>query len=211
VLKLFNESPQVWNHIAVVVAGVNLLEDTVSTVTEVLTLQNENDPKGYTLSKENAKSDLEDTVYLVGVRLRAFAGATGNDVLANTVKHSRGTIDQYSFNRLLIYSRTVANASREYLPQLSAYQINQNTVDALEQKIENTAQLYAKRDVVVDKRMETTVRLQKLFAQGRKQVKNLDNLVEGFIEDDSFVASYFNARRIHDIKGRKAAKEEEGK
>jgi hypothetical protein len=45
----------------------------------------------------------------------------------------------------------------------------------------------------------------------KKQVKNLDNLVEGFIEDDSFVVSYFNARRIHDIKGRKATREEENK
>jgi hypothetical protein len=153
VLKLFGETPEVWNHIAVVVAGVNLLEGTVSTITEVLTQQNENEPKGYTLSKENAKSDLEDTVYLVSVRLRAFAGATGNDVLANTVRHSRGTIDQYPFNRLLIYRWTITNAIREYLPQLGAYQIDQNTVDTLEQKIENMAQLYAKRDVVADKRM----------------------------------------------------------
>lgn len=209
VLKLFKDTPVAWSHINVVVAGVNSLQGTVSEITDVLTQQNENDPKGHTLSKENARDDLEDTVYRMSVRLRAFAGATGNDVVANKVKYSRTALDQWSFNRLLTYSRTVANTLREYLPQLSAYQIDQSIVDAIDQKITDTAQLYAKRDVVIDKRMEATSHLRKLFAQGRKQVKNLDNLVEGFVEDDTFVVSYFNARRIHDIRGRKAGNKEE--
>jgi hypothetical protein len=56
--------------------------------------------------------------------------------------------------------------------------------------------------------MEATTRLQNLFAQARKQLKTLDDLVEGYVEDDEFVATYFNARRIHDLKGRKTRTEE---
>jgi hypothetical protein len=56
--------------------------------------------------------------------------------------------------------------------------------------------------------MEATARLQQLFVQARKQLKTLDDLVEGYIEDDTFVATYFNARRIHDLKGRKVKTEE---
>jgi hypothetical protein len=51
--------------------------------------------------------------------------------------------------------------------------------------------------------MEATARLQELFTQVRKQLKTLDDLVEAYVEDDAFVATYFNARRIHDLKGRK--------
>jgi hypothetical protein len=31
--------------------------------------------------------------------------------------------------------------------------------------------------------------------------------VEGYIEDDVFVATYFNTRRIHDLTGKKTKKE----
>jgi hypothetical protein len=51
--------------------------------------------------------------------------------------------------------------------------------------------------------MEATAHLQQLFAQARKQLKTLDDLVEAYVEDDTFVATYFNARRIHDLKGRR--------
>jgi hypothetical protein len=79
----------------------------------------------------------------------------------------------------------------------------------LSQCIERTATLYAARDAVVDQRIEATADLDKLFNTARNQLKILDDLVEGYLEDETFITTYFNARRIHDLGGKKTKKQEE--
>ena len=59
----------------------------------------------------------------------------------------------------------------------------------------------ALRDTVVDQRMEATDQIAQLVAQARQQLKGLDDLVNGYIADQRFADAYFNARRIHDLKG----------
>jgi uncharacterized coiled-coil protein SlyX len=123
-------------------------------------------------------------------------------VLLEKMRFSRSALDTLGINDLLTRSRLVLDACKANLPALTEYQVDQKTVDELQQRIDRTAQLYAQRDTVIDRRMEATARLQELFAQARKQLKTLDDLVE------AFVATYFNARRIHDLKGRKVKTEE---
>jgi hypothetical protein len=93
------------------------------------------------------------------------------------------------------------------LPELINYQIDNAAVDKLSQSIELTSSLYAIRDTVVDQRVEATADLEKLFNTARKQLKILDDLVEGYLDDETFIATYFNARKIHDLKGKRAKTE----
>ncbi|MDR3245559.1 MAG: hypothetical protein LBT50_03910, partial [Prevotellaceae bacterium] len=130
-------------------------------------------------------------------------GIAGDDVLLEKMRFSRSALDILGTNDLLTRSRLVLDACVAHLPALTDYQVDQKTIDDLQKRIDLTAQLYAQRDTVIDQRMEATAHLQQLFTQARKQLKTLDDLVEGYVEDDTFVATYFNARRIHDLKGRK--------
>jgi hypothetical protein len=149
---------------------------------------------------------LEGLVYLTALRVRSYAGIAGDDVLLEKMRFSRSALDILGTNDLLTRSRLVLDACVAHLPALTDYQVDRKTIDDLQQRIDRTAQLYAQRDTVIDQRMEATAPLQQLFGQARKQLKTLDDLVE----DDVFVATYFNACRIHNLKGKKAKNEGEG-
>jgi hypothetical protein len=134
---------------------------------------------------------------------------TKNDVLTAKLKCSQSALDRMKHNDLLTFGRVVVVACEEHLPELANYQIDSNTVSKLSQSIEQTAALYTERDTVVDQRVEVTADLEKLFAVARNQLKVLDDLVDGYIEDEIFVATYLNARRIHDLGGRKTKTDEQ--
>ncbi|MDR0733537.1 MAG: hypothetical protein LBF08_05715 [Dysgonamonadaceae bacterium] len=203
VLMHFDGNVSAWTGISVVSAGVTALKVTITDIIATATKQSENNPVGYTAAKEHAREKLEHLVYQTALRVRSYANMAGDEVLLETMHFSRSFLDDLGINNFLTRSRVVVDACVANLSKLGDYQITQETVADLQQRIDQTAQLYAQRDTVVDQRMEATARLKKLFAQARKQLKVLDDLVEAYIEDDAFVATYFNARRIHDVHGRK--------
>jgi hypothetical protein len=205
VLSLYDSNPAAWAGIVVVAGGVEQLRATLLAIIEAAKQQDANDSKGYTAAKEQVRNLLENLTYQSAVRVRSYAAVTGNEILRETVLFSRSDLDSMSTNDLLTHCRVVADACEANITELADYRIDAKTVDELRQRIEQTTLLYAQRDTVIDLRMESTDRLKRLFSQARKQLKALDDLAEGFVDDDTFVAAYFNARRIHDLRGRKAA------
>jgi enamine deaminase RidA (YjgF/YER057c/UK114 family) len=210
-MQHFDNHTDVWSNAGIVVTGVTKVRSVVDNINAAALKQNENNPTGYTASKEQTRDLLETTVYLTALRVRSYAGATGNETLAQKTQFSRSSLDILGTNDLCIVADTLANACEEYSGNLAEYQVDQSTANSLRELAAKTKTLYAQRDTVVDERMEATARLKQLFAELRRLLKTLDDLVEAFIDDDVFVATYFNARRIHDLKGRHAAqtKEEE--
>jgi hypothetical protein len=49
--------------------------------------------------------------------------------------------------------------------------------------------------------------MDRLFAVARKQLKVLDDWVDAYLDDDTFIKTYFITRRIHDLRGKKAKTE----
>ncbi|MDR0572601.1 MAG: hypothetical protein LBG96_00975 [Tannerella sp.] len=208
VLVHFDNNAQVWTGIRIVVECVGKLRTILIDITDTATIQSKNNPVGHTASKEQAREELEDLVYRTALRVRSYAGIVGDEVLLEKMRFSRSSLDRMGINDLLTHSRLILDACVPHLPALGEYQVDQITVDELQQRIEQTSHLYAQRDTVIDQRMEATARLQRLFDELRKQLKTLDDLVEGYIDDYVFAATYFNARRIHDLKNRKQGKDE---
>jgi hypothetical protein len=205
VLQHFDNQTPVWTNVNIVVSGVEKVRSVVDVINAVAVKQKEYSPVGYTESKEQTRDLLETTLYRIALRVRSYAGATGNKILAQKTRFSRSSLDALRTGDLCLAAVTLANACEENLADLAEYQVNQAAVDKLRELAAQTKTLYAKRDMVIDERMEATARLEKLIAQLRGVLKTLDDLVETYIEDDVFVAAYFNARRIHDLKGRHAA------
>jgi hypothetical protein len=203
VLTLFDEHAPAWTDSVVVADGVQQFRTTVATIVTAATKQGDNDPKGHTAAKERARDELENLVYRTALRLRSYASKVGDDVLKSKTLYSRSDLDRLKQNDLLNCSRVILNVCIEKLPELSAYLIDQSTVDSLQQCIDRAGELYAHRDTVEDERMEATAHLGLLFDQARKNLKAIDDLIEGYVDDEEFVAAFFNARRIHDLRGRK--------
>jgi hypothetical protein len=205
VLSLYDSNSAAWAGIVTVAGGVERLRATIASIIETAKQQDANDSKGHTVAKEQARDLLENLTYQTAVRMRSYAAVAGNEVVRAAVQFSRSDLDRMTTNELLTHCRVVADTCDANVAALADYRIDAKTVDDLRQRIELTAQLYAQRDTVIDQRMESTDRLKKLFSQARQQLKALDDLAEGFVDDDTFVATYFNARRIHDLRGRKVA------
>jgi hypothetical protein len=209
VLQHFDNHASIYVNVRIVASGVDKVRSTVDVINAVALKQNENNPMGYTASKEQTRDSLETTLYLAALRVRSYAGATDNKVLAQKTQFSRSSLDALRTDDLCLAANTLADACEEHLADLAEYQVDQTVATRLRELVKKTKTLYAKRDTVIDERMEATARLKDLFAQLRGLLKTLDDLVEAYIEDDVFVATYFNARRIHDIKGRHAAQTKE--
>jgi hypothetical protein len=211
VLQHFDNHVPVWANVKTVASDVEKVRSAVDTIDAAALKQNENNPTGYTASKEQTRDSLETALYLTALRVRSYAGATDNEVLAQKTRFSRSSLDVLKTADLCIAANTLADACGAYLADLAEYQVDQTAVNRLRELASKTKTLYTQRDTVIDERMEATARLKQLFARLRGLLKTLDDLVEAYIEDDAFVATYFNARRIHDLKGRHAAqtKEEE--
>jgi hypothetical protein len=205
VLQHFDNHTTVWSNVSIVVTCLAKVRYAVEAINVVAVKQNDNNPTGYTASKEQVRDSLENCAYLTALRARSYAGATGNEVLAQKTRFSRSSLDGLKTNDLCIAANTLADACEENLAELAEYQVDQSTVNRLRELAVKTQTLYAQRDTVIDERMEATERLKQFFAQLRGLLKTLDDLVEAYIEDDVFAATYFNARRIHDLKGRHAA------
>lgn len=209
VIRHFDDNTNIWINNQLVVGGLNGLKETGEAIKTAATKQKDSNSTGHTAAKERARNNLENLIYRTAVRLRSYARLTDNDVLTAKLNFSQSELDRMRHNDLLTCGRVVIAACEDYLPELINYQIDQAKVNDLSQSIERTATLYAERDTVVDQRIEATADLDKLFSSARNKLKVLDDLVEGYIDDDTFVATYFNSRKIHDLKGRKAKSEEQ--
>jgi hypothetical protein len=209
VLQHFDDNIPVWKGVEIVVKCIEDLKNNGTAIKVAATKQRDSNPIGHTIAKERSRNELENITFQVAIRARSYARLIEDDVLTEKLNFSRSNLDRMKHNDLLTCSRVVFDACRNYLPALAPYQVDEKIVDRLSQCIEQTTLLYAERDTVIDQRMEATADLAKQFITARKYLKTLDDLVEGYIEDDTFVATYFNTRRIHDLKGRRASKKEE--
>jgi hypothetical protein len=210
VLQFFDKHESIWSKIKLVVACITKTRSIVNAINAAAKKQNENNPKGYTATKEQTRDSLETAIYQTGLRVRSYARETDNEILLEKTNFSRSTLGSMPTNNLFIIANVLADACSEYLAELAEYEIDQSIIDSLRELAMQTRTLYAQRDTVIDERMEATTRLEQLFTKLRTQLKILDDLVEGFIKDDTFVATYFNARRIHDLKGRHSKTKEDG-
>jgi hypothetical protein len=209
VSQQFDKNIPVWNGNVLVVGGVNNLKKTSEAIKAAAQKQQTNLPTGYTAAKERARDELESLLYQTSIRLRSYARTTNNDVLIAQLEYSQSALGRIRHNDLLTYGRVVVEACKQYLPELLVYQIDDMTINELSQSIDRTETLFSERNTIVSQRVEATADLEKLFSVARKQLKILDDLVEGYIDDETFVITYFQTRKIHDLKKKKTKKEDE--
>ncbi len=209
VCDIFNSNNQLWQDNELIAEGVAKLTGLCSDVNRESAMQLQNDTKGYTASKEQARTRLEDLLYRVSSRVKVYAQKNGDKVTFALVSFSRSSLDQLSLNKLLIKARSVVDTCNGLLQELEPYRVKQEDVDELQQSIEATEGLNAHRDVVFGQRSENTSHLAGLFAKLREELKLMDTQVDAYIDDEEFLKAYFNTRRIHDVKSGGAPKKQE--
>ncbi len=207
VCDVFENSKNVWENKALLSAAYNRLKTLCESIGEVAAKQKENAPEGYTAAKEIARTTLEDKLFIISRKLHTLWGLA-DVVAAEQSKFSRSSLDELSLNNLLNLARAIAEVCRVRLDRLKAYEIDETTLTDLQTAIGELSTMNAHRDAVMDCRMENTSSISKLLATMRRELKTTDALVEGFVSDEAFLAVYFNARRVHDVRGGARKKDE---
>lgn len=203
VYQVMGDFRPVWESKVHISAGCKRISDLITDIDQITKSQKTNNPKGHTAAIEQERTILEDQMYQIGSRLRAYAMTTNDVTLAAQVQFSRSSLDNLPLNKLLTLGRVIADACNTNMMALETYEVTQAEVETLQSAIRRTDHLNSHRDAVVDHRMENTSHLEELIERLRKELKIMDTLVDAYMIDEEFLTVYYNARRIHDIHGRK--------
>ncbi|MDR1679205.1 MAG: hypothetical protein LBR81_05435 [Prevotellaceae bacterium] len=198
---VFSNCRAVWEEKTLLVACYERLHGLNERIVVAAAKQKENAPEGHTAAKENARTMLEDRLFVMGRRLLAFAYLQKDTVAATQADFSRSSLDNYSVNNLLSFARAIFKLCEARLSLLKDYEIDDAAMKDFQAVIDRLANLNAHRDAMVGFRMESTASIASLLSKARQELEIMDSLVEGFIVDEAFLTVYFNARRIHDVRG----------
>jgi hypothetical protein len=101
-------------------------------------------------------------------------------------------------------------SSAEKPCQLAGYKVAAADITALRDAINNALPKTAERDAASAARRGVTLTLPSLFSQANEEASDLDDLIEGLVDEEheDFITGYFAARRINDTRGGKSKKEE---
>ena len=86
----------------------------------------------------------------------------------------------------------------KYQPQMTDYELTTEELDALGASINGVSMLSGNRDAIIGASKTATDGIPVLIDKVRNQLEVLDDLVPALIDNDKFVQTYKNNRRIID-------------
>lgn len=213
VLQYLDDHSADWSNNSVVNAAVNSFRISKTNIDTKAQLQHDSDKTGYT-SKKNA--DLENMLtlaYRMGVRVHNYAAGIGNIVLAKSVNYSRNTLNEGTEQEMTKRCTAIATSAATALATIPApnvdYKITAVGVGDLQNIIALIVQDTAERNVMGGSHTNSTASLITLQSTAYIQLKTLDRLIEGMVDDneDDFITGYEILRKTNKRHGRGAAKQ----
>ncbi len=133
---------------------------------------------------------------------------TGNKVILQSVDFSISSLQSGSSREVINRCKIIAATAQANLAYLTDYKVTATDITALHDAINNAIPKAAPRDAAGAERRGITLTLPALFSDAGEEANDLDDLVEGLIDNEDFVTGYFVVRRINDMRGGKSKKEE---
>lgn len=198
VVALLESKPSEWSTLTPVVEVVNATKTILSQVDQTMKNQVEHNPVGYTQQKETRMEAMLKSSFKLASKLKAFAKRSNNQVLLAAVDHSVTSLERGSEIEVIKRCQNIAKKAVEFLPLLTDYMVTQTEIDQLNISIAEVEPIVSKRDAVLSERKTATSGIPELIREGRKQLEILDDMIDGMIDNDELVESYFNARKIND-------------
>ena len=210
VLQYLDENSGIWNNVTPVADKQAQLKMIVNSVNSKSEEQQEKSTNGYTAAKNAAVNAMVNLAYKMALKVKGYAKKTDDEVTLQSVDFSMSELENGPSTEVINRCRIIATTAQKKLAGLADYKVTASDVTALQDAINNAVPKKAERDAVGAARRGVTLTLPSLFSQARKEVSDLDDLIEGLIEDnEDFISGYFAVRRINDIPASKSKKEEQ--
>ena len=159
--------------------------------------QEESDTTEQTRIKNELMADLVDRTAKVALKARGLAKVTGDNTLLNRVDFSRHEIadnsDQYTLDTIGAILKAVEE-KKETL--IKSYNLLNGEIDALKTLAARVDTMITERRVSTSVGKTSTVNLSEAVSELRQAWGVMDDLVEGIIDDEDFIETYKNSRRI---------------
>ena len=210
VLAYLDENIVIYMGIAPIVEQKTALAYTIDLIKTNSQNQQEKSPEGFTAAKNNAIETMINKAYKIALKVKSYAKKTGNAVLLKSVDFSMHDLESGSETEIINRCKIIANAADANIANLTNYKVVAQDVADLNTAITGAMPKAAQRDVVGSERHSITLNLPSLFSQAREQALDLDDLIEGLIDEESqeFIDGYFSVRRINDRRGGRSEKQE---
>jgi hypothetical protein len=184
----------------VLVAAVNTLQSTINSIRNTDLVQNAKS-KGITLTKEQAKSAMINLAFAHAAAGRAYATATSNTNLKETLNYTLSDLKKLNDNDAWTDCQTIHDAVNPYIGSMTPYGANATTLGALQTDINNYAPLIGKPRSQVAASAAATKNVKQIIIGSRSQTKDtLDPLMEQFkTSNASFYEEYHTSRIIVNV------------
>jgi hypothetical protein len=213
ILSHFDNHPDVWKGIEPIEESITYIRPRVAGMETAGRTQQEKDGAPLTTVKNAAMETMQRLAYKMAVRLKIYARRIGDGVLLQRVDFSKSEMDdgpeQTVFDRCVLIAEAAAAA--QATPDAAVCKITLAAVAELNAAIEAVRPQTGQRDAQVAERVVATASIPNLKKEINRKLKELDDEVEGLVDDEAFAATYFITRRINDRRGRgEAAEKKEG-
>lgn len=207
-ISFLKNNSLVWINNPVIKEDVEALERNKNELDQTVQAQKDSDSGGHVAQKRKEFTGLAGKFYKLSCKLCHFAKKTKNMVLLKSVDIPESGFLRGEEKEVLLKFNTVLSAARENLTSLAAYNFNKDNLDALETLYNNLVVIPGTISVLIGNQKSATRSIKELNDEAHTILDQLDDALEGIIEDDKFLESWFNERKI---KGRHYPKKDNGK
>ncbi|RYY89588.1 MAG: hypothetical protein EOO15_05805 [Chitinophagaceae bacterium] len=162
-----------------------------------------------TRSKNLALGLAASMAYVMGRRIFAWAVKNGKTAIADAVNFSETDLSHGAKETLLNRYALLLKHAAENRAELAAYKVSDASIDDLNRAIATFETLRSGRNDKTNHRIYSTANIAGLLDKVRALYEVLDAEVEGLIENEEFIKTYFIARRKTDRKATRATEADE--
>lgn len=201
VVAYFYANISMWTDISILKTNVEKLKNAELQLANADKTQKEKDPTGNTTQKDKQFAKMTKLGYKLGCKITSFALETKNQTLLPLVNFTLAQLEAGTENDVVARCQIIADKGSALLPQLEDYKVTDDEIDNFQKEIDIFKKMPPERDLVANTRKGVVKSIPEIVAEARDILEKLDNNVDGFIEDETFINGYHQIRIINSRRG----------
>jgi len=152
-------------------------------------------PKSYTTATNESYEQMLVLCIQLCHRMRVYAHRLNDSIVLSFFKYNRYTIIKGSRTEVVDRCTAMINEAQKILPQVANFKVDQAFLDSIRLTISDYGtKTDAHSNLVQDKKVKNQQSLPDVVHSIRQHLTVLDDLVEGFIDDQDVIFRYKQAR-----------------
>lgn len=189
-----------------IVVELNNIETEVNAINQIDSTVSGLEQKGHTTEKNNSFDSIMASTLTVCKKTCVFARRTNNEVLILLVDHSLNTLSKGKEKDAISRCLAIVNKASSILEQLQPFKVTGDELESIHDQINTYNSKIDERSNVQTEKTTSIQEINDKIRSVRNRLIILDEMIEGFIENQEVVARYKSARIIHNYGKSKTSK-----